>query len=146
MAETSGKAFGRYLRTLRERRGLSLDEVRSLSQTFPETLTKSYLSRCEHGHHKVALAKLIPLSRIYEVPAEALLERIELDLELDRLGGPDTEGKSFAELADAAKEMGDRGFRSGRHTRTLGMRLCSLRSVPSVIAIGTSLNRCRWRL
>jgi len=110
VAEGSGKAFGRYLRTLRERRGLSLDDVRSLSQTFPETLTKSYLSRCEHGHHKVALAKLIPLSRIYEVPAEALLERIELDLELDRLGGPETEGKSFAELADAAKDMSERGF------------------------------------
>ena len=50
VAENSGKAFGRYLRTLRERRGLSLDDVRSLSQTFPETITKSYMSRCENGY------------------------------------------------------------------------------------------------
>jgi tetratricopeptide (TPR) repeat protein len=111
VAESSGKAFGRYLRMLRERRGLSLDDVRSLSQTFPETITKSYISRCENGYHKLALAKLIPLSRIYEVPADAVLERMELDLELDRLGGPDTEGKSFAELFDSSKRMCERGCR-----------------------------------
>ena len=110
MAECSGKAFGRYLRTLRERRGLSLDDVRSLSQTFPEAITKSYLSRCENGYHKLALPKLIPLSRIYEVPADAVLERMELDLELDRLGGPETEGKSFAELFAAMKQKCDLGY------------------------------------
>ncbi len=111
MAESSGKAFGRYLRMLRERRGLSLDDVRSLSQTFPETITKSYISRCENGYHKLALPKLIPLSRIYEVPADAVLERMELDLELDRLGGPDTEGKSFAELSEAGAEANEHGYR-----------------------------------
>lgn len=111
MAESSGKAFGRYMRTLRERRGLSLDDVRSLSQTFPETITKSYLSRCENGYHKLALAKLIPLSRIYEVPADAVLERMELDLELDRLGGSDTAAKGFAELADAMRQLTEHGRR-----------------------------------
>jgi tetratricopeptide (TPR) repeat protein len=35
---------------------------------------------------------------------------MELDLELDRLGGPDTEGKSFAELTEAGAEANDRGY------------------------------------
>ena len=34
MADSWTIAFGRYLRTLRERRGLSLDDVASLSQPF----------------------------------------------------------------------------------------------------------------
>ena len=75
MAESSTKAFGRYLKTLRERRGLSLDDVTSLSQTFPEKINKGYLSRCENGHQKLAFAKVIALSRIYEVPADVLVEK-----------------------------------------------------------------------
>ena len=98
MAETWTRAFGRYLRTIRERRGLSLEDVASLSQAFADTLNKGYLSRCENGHQRLAFSKVIPLSRICEVPADILVERMELDMELDRVGGPETEGKSFAEL------------------------------------------------
>ena len=83
MAENSTLAFGRYLKTLRERRGLSLLEVSSLSQAFAETLNKGYLSRCENGHQRLALSKVVPLGRIYGVSADVLLERIELDMELD---------------------------------------------------------------
>ena len=101
MAENCTKAFGRYLKTLRERRGLSLDAVHSLSQTFPDVINKGYLSRCENGHQKLAFAKVIALSRIYEVPADVLVDRMELDMELDRVGGPETEGKTFKELAKA---------------------------------------------
>ena len=86
MAETCDKAFGRYLRTLRERRGLTLDAVVSLSQTFPDIIHKGYLSRCENGFQKPAFSKIIALSRIYEVPADVLVERMELDMELDRVG------------------------------------------------------------
>ena len=109
MAESSILAFGRYLRALRERRGCSLDDVASLSQTFPEKINKGYLSRCENGRQKLAFSKVIALSRIYEVPADVLVERMELDLELDRVGGPETEGMSFAELTEAGKKA----FRSG---------------------------------
>jgi transcriptional regulator with XRE-family HTH domain len=98
MAEPCNVAFGRYLKALRERRGLSLDEVQSLSQVFPEPIGKTYLSRCENGKQKLAFSKMIPLSRIYEVPPEVLVERMELDLELDRIGGPDTEGLGFRAL------------------------------------------------
>ena len=97
MAEESIKAFGRYLKALRERRAISLDEVASLSQTFPEKINKGYLSRCENGRQKLGFSKVIALSRIYEVPADVLVERMELDLELDRVGGPVTEGMSFSQ-------------------------------------------------
>ena len=104
MAEEWHLAFGRYLRTLRGRRNLSLQEVASLSQSFPDTLNKGYLSRCENGRQSLAFSKAIPLSRIYKVPADVLLERMELDLELDVVGGPDTEGMGFAELTAAGRE------------------------------------------
>jgi tetratricopeptide (TPR) repeat protein len=110
MAESSTKAFGRYLKTLRERRNLSLDDVASLSQTFPEKINKGYLSRCENGHQKLGFSKVIALSRIIEVPADVLVERMELDLELDRVGGPDTEGMSYAELTEAGKKALEEGF------------------------------------
>jgi tetratricopeptide (TPR) repeat protein len=109
MAEPCNVAFGRYLKALRERRGLSLDEVQSLSQVFPEPIGKTYLSRCENGKQKLAFSKMIPLSRIYEVPPEVLVERMELDLELDRAGGPETEGLSFAELTRRGRAASDRG-------------------------------------
>ena len=52
MAESQNIAFGRYLRTLRKRRSLSLQDVASLSQAFAETLNKGYLSRCENGRQR----------------------------------------------------------------------------------------------
>lgn len=111
MAETSDKAFGRYLRTLRERRGLALHDVASLSSSFPEAITKGYLSRCENGYLTPSFSKVIALSRIYEVPADVLVERMELDMELDRLGGPSTEGMTFSELTLAGKDKLRRGRR-----------------------------------
>ena len=78
MAESSAVAFGRYLRTLRERRGLSLDDVDSLSKAFPDSIGKANLSRCENGRQRLAFSKMIALSRIYEVPSEVLVERMEL--------------------------------------------------------------------
>jgi tetratricopeptide (TPR) repeat protein len=110
MAENYRVAFGRYLKTLRERRGMSLEDVCSLSGTFAEKLNKGYISRCENGLQKLAFSKVIPLSRIYEVPADALVERMEMDMELDRAGGPETEGKSFAELADLGREAIVKGY------------------------------------
>jgi len=96
LATSSTLAFGQYLRTLRERRGLSLDDVATLSRTFADPVEKGYLSRCENGHQSLALSKMIALSRIYEVPAEVLVERLELDLEVEKLGGPETASKMAA--------------------------------------------------
>jgi transcriptional regulator with XRE-family HTH domain len=110
MAETWSKAFGRYLRTLRQRRGLSLQQVSSLSQAFTERVEKGYLSRCENGFQSPAFSKMIPLARIYEVPADVLLERLELDLELDRIGAPDTEGLTYEQATAAASSALEGGY------------------------------------
>jgi transcriptional regulator with XRE-family HTH domain len=109
VADPCNIAFGRYLRILRERRSLSLDEVAALSRTFADSVAKSYLSRVENGHISLALPKLIPLSRIYEVPAEVVLEHLELDMELDKVGGPDTAGMDYAQLSQRGKAATDRG-------------------------------------
>ena len=110
MAENCNRAFGRYLKTLRERRNLSLHDVCSLSQTFPDPINKGYLSRCENGHQKIAFSKLIPLSRIYDVAASVLVERMELDMELDRAGGPNTAGMSYVELTDSGRKSHHQGY------------------------------------
>ena len=101
MAVSCHVAFGHYLRTLRERRGLALEDVWTLSQTFPESLNKGYLSRCENGKQKLALPKVVAISHIYEVPSDVLVERLELDLELEKIGGPPTEKLSWAQLREA---------------------------------------------
>ncbi len=111
MAEKWSEAFGRYLRTLRERRGLSLQDVTSLSQPFAETITKGYLSRCENGRVRLALSKVPALGHIYKVSAEVLLERIDLDMELARVGAPDTTGMGREELRAAGKHAADSGYK-----------------------------------
>jgi transcriptional regulator with XRE-family HTH domain len=111
VAESSTIAFGRYLKQLRERRGLSISRVCEISRCSPEPFDKGTLSRLERGQQTPLIFRLGPLSRIYEIPAEALLERMELDREVDRLGGPDTHDKGFETLAGAGADASGRGSR-----------------------------------
>jgi transcriptional regulator with XRE-family HTH domain len=104
VAEGSEVAFGSYLRQLRERRGLSLSGVCELTKGSPEPIDKGTLSRLEHGQQTPSIFRLGPLGRIYEISADALLERMELDREVDRIGGPATGGKSYDELHRAGGE------------------------------------------
>ncbi|MBZ5639873.1 MAG: helix-turn-helix domain-containing protein [Acidobacteriia bacterium] len=110
MAESCTVAFGRYLRMLRERRGLSLEDVATMSRSLADPVDKSYLSRCENGRYGIGFSKSITLSRIYGVPNEVLAERMELDTELDRIGGPDTAGLSYAEMQKRAVAAMGRGL------------------------------------
>lgn len=81
--------FGRYLRRLRERRGLSLDRIEHLTRAFADPIHKAYLSRCENGRQRTSFSKLVALCRVLEVPSEVLLERMDLDLEAERRGVAD---------------------------------------------------------
>lgn len=110
MAEKWTIAFGRYLRTLRERRGLSLDDVESLSEAFPDPIRKAYLSKCENGHQSLAFSKLVALCRIYEVPPEVLAERLQLDMELEKTDAPPVEGLTFSELTELSRTALREGF------------------------------------
>jgi len=103
LAESSTISYGRYLRTLRERQGLSLLRVCELSAGFADPIDKGTLSRYEHGRQAPAIFKLVPLARIYGVSADALVERLELDRELHRTGAPTTAGLSFVELQRLGK-------------------------------------------
>jgi tetratricopeptide (TPR) repeat protein len=67
-------------------------------------MDKGTLSRFERGQQSPSIFRLGPLSRIYEISADALLERMELDREVDRLGGPETGGKTYEQLHRAAGE------------------------------------------
>jgi tetratricopeptide (TPR) repeat protein len=127
MAESCTVAFGRYLRMLRERRGLSLDDVATMSRSLADPVDKSYLSRCENGRYGIGFSKSITLSRIYGVPTEVLAERMELDTELDRIGGPDTSGLSYAEMQKTAGAAIGRGltweaYAYGRDSLPLALR------------------------
>jgi transcriptional regulator with XRE-family HTH domain len=118
VAEVASVAFGRYLRVLRERRGLSLERVARLSESSAKPIDKGTLSRFERGQQRLALSTVIPISHIYDVPVDVLVERLELDIELDDLGAPDTESKSSAEL----RRMGSRALM--RHNRKWDAYAC----------------------
>ena len=93
-------SFGDYLRMLRERQGLTLDRVAYLSSALDEPLNKGYVSRCERGQRSLGIAKLIPISDIYKVPAQAIVERLALDRAVGRLDDlPEVKGSSGELLA-----------------------------------------------
>jgi transcriptional regulator with XRE-family HTH domain len=111
MAEASALAFGRYLRQLRERRSLSLADVCDLSKSSPEPIDKGTISRLERGQQTPSIFRLGPFCRIYEIPPDALIERMELDREVDRVGAPDTGGRTFDDLYHAGGDAVVRGNR-----------------------------------
>src|SRR5262247_4044626 len=103
MGDPVHSAFGAYLTRLREDRGLALRRVCELSASGATPVDKATLSRCEHGQQGATLSVLVALSRVYGVPADALIERFELDAELGLIGAPDTGGKDYAALRDAGR-------------------------------------------
>src|SRR5262245_11560700 len=112
MADASIVAFGRYLKIVRERRKLSLEDVAHLTKAYPEPVNKGYLSRVERGLNHVGFSKMVALSRAYEVPLDAFGERYALDLEVDRIrGAPDTQHRTVGELIEIGTELRDRGRR-----------------------------------
>ena len=112
MADPSIVAFGRYLKIVRERRKLSLEDVAHLTKAYPEPVNKGYLSRVERGLNHVGFSKMVALSRAYEVPLDAFGERYALDLEIDRLrAAPDTSHRSVGELIQQGTRANDSGRR-----------------------------------
>jgi tetratricopeptide (TPR) repeat protein len=112
MAERMLLAFGRYLKLVRERRKLSLEDVATLTKSYPEPINKGYLSRVERGLARVGFSKMVALARAYEVPLDAFGEKLALDLEVDQLkDAPDTKGKTFGELMDLGIGLSQRGMR-----------------------------------
>jgi tetratricopeptide (TPR) repeat protein len=112
MAEKMLLAFGRYLKLVRERRKLSLEDVATLTKSYPEPINKGYLSRVERGLARVGFSKMVALSHAYDISLDVFGEKLALDLEVDRLkDAPDTRGKTFGELFALAFQFGEWGMR-----------------------------------
>jgi tetratricopeptide (TPR) repeat protein len=113
MADPSIVAFGRYLKIVRERRKLSLEDVAHLTKAYPEPVNKGYLSRVERGLNHVGFSKMVALSRAYEIPLDAFGERYALDLEVDRLKSPpDTDNRTFGDLFEEGRRLANTGKRT----------------------------------
>jgi len=108
MARDAVTAFGQYLRLLRLRRGLTLGEVETLSGQLRDRIDRGNLSRWEHGRQAIGISKLLPLSRIYHIPIDALLERLELDLECERVDTADRADLDLETLNRLRREASDR--------------------------------------
>jgi transcriptional regulator with XRE-family HTH domain/predicted negative regulator of RcsB-dependent stress response len=74
------KRFGGYLKSIRENRRLSLDAVEEMTNSYPERVTKSHLSRIENGLAIPTFPRLLALGQVYGVPIGFLAERFEIEL------------------------------------------------------------------
>jgi tetratricopeptide (TPR) repeat protein len=106
--------FGRYLRSIREQRKLSLDAVEEMSAGYPERITKSHLSRIENGQAIPTFPRMFALSQIYGVPVASLAEHFEVTLMQEM----QPEGLREGEVA-ALREEALRLRRSGRYKEAL---------------------------
>jgi len=110
------RRFGRYLKTIREQRKLSLDAVEEMSLGYPERVTKSHLSRIENGQAVPTFPRMFALSRIYGIPIASVAERFETHLER-RMRPQDLAAKSFDEIRAEAEKHG----MAGRHREALAL-------------------------
>lgn len=78
-ADTAALGLGKQLRSLREKRGMSL---RALASRVD--VTASFLSQMERGLCSPSLATLRQLARVFEVPVFQLLVEFEVDRPLVR--------------------------------------------------------------
>ena len=128
-----------------------LSRVCEITKGSPEPIDKGTLSRFEHGQQTPSIFRLGPLGRIYEISADALLERMELDREVDRLGGPATAGKSYDELHRAGGDAlvtGKRKWDAYAYFRDAVPLAGADRKVAAWINLVTSirhLGRTPWR-
>jgi transcriptional regulator with XRE-family HTH domain len=105
LAEKAATAFGHYARMLRRDRGLSLHAVCRLLQDSFGSIDKGSLSRLERGQQELSVIKISSLSRVYGISPEVLIERMELDREVEDRGGPDTAGRTIDELLELGRQV-----------------------------------------
>ncbi|UCF69321.1 MAG: helix-turn-helix transcriptional regulator, partial [Acidobacteriota bacterium] len=115
---SGSRRFGRYLRSLREARRLTLEDVERLSVHETEPVTRSLLSRLENGKARLSLLKLMSLARLYRVRLGSLAERLETDHELARVSEDGVPAGPSSTILDKARRAGLEGRLS------LAMLLC----------------------
>lgn len=75
MSKSIEKAFGKVLRELREKRGLSQEEL-----GFESGYHRTYISLLERGLKNPSLKTIIKISKVLSVKPSELLKRIESSL------------------------------------------------------------------
>ena len=76
--------FGSYIKSLRQGRRLTLERVEELTARLGDPVSKTYLSRCEHGQTHPSLPRLEVLARVYRIRLGELAERFDVEQELIR--------------------------------------------------------------
>lgn len=110
------KRFGQSLRTWRERRHLSLDDVAAKATTWSEPIGRSSLARFESGEVLPTLDRLSVLARALDVPLVELVERYEVERRVAATL-PTLEAVPDGDLLGAASER----LRAGRWFEVLAL-------------------------
>ncbi len=105
MERQAGWRLGEFLRACREERRLSLRQVERLSNAFSEPIANSYLANCERGRFVPSVQKLLTLSKVFGIPLQSFVDRIDLE-QYDALK-PDLD--SFEACRDLGIEEAQRG-------------------------------------
>ena len=109
MEQKGSRRFGQYLKQLREERRLTLDQVEERSLTFETRISKAWLSRCENGLKQPSIDRLSVLSKIYHTSIGQLVDRRELEAELDAIAPIDVSSLSSEEFRERGMEFAERG-------------------------------------
>jgi tetratricopeptide (TPR) repeat protein len=105
MGKPAGQRLGEFLKVCREERRLSLRQVERLSEAFSERIANSYLANCERGRFIPSVQKLLTLSRVFGIPLQSFVDRIDLE----QHGALKPELDSFEACRDLGIEEAQRG-------------------------------------
>lgn len=103
------RRFGRYLKSVREARRLTLVDVARLTAGESEPISRSLLSRVENGKASVSALKLLALARTYRVSVGLLAERLEVDVDESALTRESVETWDTEKLLERAAQAGEAG-------------------------------------
>src|SRR2546422_1364738 len=104
MAQKGSWRFGQYLKQLREERRLTLDQVEERSLPLRPRISKAWLSRCENGFKEPSIDRLSVLSKIYQTSIGHLVDRREIEAELESVASIDISKAKSEELRQRGTE------------------------------------------
>ena len=104
--EKGNPRFGSWLKSIRLDRRLTLERIEEMSARLGEPISKTYLSRVEHGQTYPALPKLKALARVLKVRLGELAERFDIEETLDDVTAPPASDDDTPGTSDAIAERG----------------------------------------
>ena len=105
------KSVGAMLRAAREARGLSQEQVASLTEGGPGQISRTAISDIECGRHLPSIEAVVSLSRVLHVESAEIIERVDLAMAVPI----DLTGLSVDDLENRAEKL----FLSGDYRNAL---------------------------